>query len=264
MPEIMTWADIAISAGGSTSWELAFMGLPSLLLVIAENQRTVSQKLDEAGVSLNLGWHDKATISTIVRAVEGLMKNQKMRKSMSIKGRSLVDGSGGLEVVKALKNSYVTFRQVREEDCRFVWEWANDPDIRAVSFSTDPINWENHVHWFTENINDDAQSFYILLDSDNEPVGQVRFAKNGKEAVISVSIGQKFRGKGYGTQGIRFTSEELFRVTEISSIRAYIKPENSKSVRAFTRAGFHQELKRDTEDESNQGLMFVLHREKMF
>ena len=39
MAEAMAWADVAIAAGGSTSWELAFMGLPSLLVILAENQR---------------------------------------------------------------------------------------------------------------------------------------------------------------------------------------------------------------------------------
>src|ERR1035437_492179 len=39
MPELMAWADVAIAAGGSTSWELAFMGLPSLVCTLADNPR---------------------------------------------------------------------------------------------------------------------------------------------------------------------------------------------------------------------------------
>lgn len=36
MPELMAWADLSIAAGGSTNWELAFMGLPSLVITIAD------------------------------------------------------------------------------------------------------------------------------------------------------------------------------------------------------------------------------------
>ncbi len=40
MSELVAWADIAISAGGSTCWELFFMGIPSIIIPIAENQVT--------------------------------------------------------------------------------------------------------------------------------------------------------------------------------------------------------------------------------
>ena len=160
---------------------------------------------------------------------------------MSTKGRSLVDGNGGSKVVKFLRDSYVTFRQVCEEDCRLVWEWANDPDTRSVSFSTDPISWEDHVRWFAEKMNDPEHVFFILLSFDDEPVGQVRYTVNGREAVISMSIAPKFRGRGYGSQGIRMTVEELFRHEDVDVIRAHIKPENSRSFKAFTRAGFRED-----------------------
>jgi len=42
MPELMAWADVAVSAGGSTSWELAFMGVPALVLILANNQRSIA------------------------------------------------------------------------------------------------------------------------------------------------------------------------------------------------------------------------------
>jgi len=45
MPERMAWADVAVSAGGSTSWELAFMGVPILNLILAENQQQASTTL---------------------------------------------------------------------------------------------------------------------------------------------------------------------------------------------------------------------------
>jgi len=48
MPELMAWADLAISAGGSTCLEMSFMGLPALVVILAENQRAVAEDLEVA------------------------------------------------------------------------------------------------------------------------------------------------------------------------------------------------------------------------
>ena len=55
MPELMAWADVAISAGGSTCWEIAFMGLPSLIITLADNQAGIAEGLDKAGAGIDLG-----------------------------------------------------------------------------------------------------------------------------------------------------------------------------------------------------------------
>ena len=57
MSDLMSWADLAVSAGGSTCWELVFMGLPTLSIVTAENQRRVAGGLNDYGVAINLGWY---------------------------------------------------------------------------------------------------------------------------------------------------------------------------------------------------------------
>ncbi|MFN9054465.1 MAG: glycosyltransferase, partial [Pseudanabaena sp.] len=53
----MVWAEIMIAAGGSTNWELAFMGLPSIVITIADNQKAIAAELDRQGAIINLGWH---------------------------------------------------------------------------------------------------------------------------------------------------------------------------------------------------------------
>ncbi|MFM6402863.1 MAG: PseG/SpsG family protein, partial [Planktothrix sp.] len=94
MPELMAWADVAISAGGSTCWELAFMGLPSILLVLAENQRLAAEKLDEMTSALNLGEHQNICHHTIKQKISMLIFSNKLRLKISQNCQCLVDGLG--------------------------------------------------------------------------------------------------------------------------------------------------------------------------
>ncbi len=103
MPELMAWADIAIAAGGTTSWELAFMGVPSLLCVLADNQREIAAALDRAGVCRNLGEHATISERHMHAEMEALLSDSDRRRSMSEKGRELVDGAGAERVADALQ-----------------------------------------------------------------------------------------------------------------------------------------------------------------
>ena len=102
MPELMAWADIAIAAGGSTNWELAFMGLPSLVITVADNQKDITAKLDRQGVIINLGWHEDVTIEGLSLSIQDLIGDRPHRETMSKKGQQLVDGNGAKRVVSAM------------------------------------------------------------------------------------------------------------------------------------------------------------------
>lgn len=102
MPELMAWADIVITAGGSTCWELAFMGLPSLILIVAENQRAIAQRLGEMEVGMNLGWHENISTKDIASAIVQLLEKACVRTKMSQLGRELVDGKGAFRVLSNL------------------------------------------------------------------------------------------------------------------------------------------------------------------
>jgi UDP-2,4-diacetamido-2,4,6-trideoxy-beta-L-altropyranose hydrolase len=94
MAELMAWADLAVSASGSTSWELAFMGLPSFMIVTSENQEPVARELQVMGVSQNLGWHTELTETETARTLIALILDRQKRQEMSCRGRKLVDGKG--------------------------------------------------------------------------------------------------------------------------------------------------------------------------
>jgi UDP-2,4-diacetamido-2,4,6-trideoxy-beta-L-altropyranose hydrolase len=103
MSEHMIWADLAISGGGSTCWELACAGVHNLILVLAENQRRNAIGLSHAGISVNLGWWKDLSIAAIADAIARLISNQGQREAMSRAGKVLVDGRGAERVVAEIE-----------------------------------------------------------------------------------------------------------------------------------------------------------------
>jgi UDP-2,4-diacetamido-2,4,6-trideoxy-beta-L-altropyranose hydrolase len=106
MPEIMAMADVAISAGGSTCWELCFFGKPFLVLITAENQRGIARGLDKVGSAICLGWHQDVTINQIQTNLESLLNDTQGRRELSIKGRKIVDGQGRNRVLDAVYSNH--------------------------------------------------------------------------------------------------------------------------------------------------------------
>lgn len=102
MSKIMAWADVSVSAGGTTCWELAFMGLPNIVLVLADNQCLSAEGLDAMGAAINLGWQESLSPDVIEKALMELLVVPKVRMEMSRCGHRLVDGNGVKRVLRYL------------------------------------------------------------------------------------------------------------------------------------------------------------------
>jgi spore coat polysaccharide biosynthesis predicted glycosyltransferase SpsG len=103
MPGLMAWADVAVSGAGSTCWELAFMGLPAAVTVLADNQFGVAAGLFAHGTVINLGGASDATDAHIAETLGSLLADRDLRMRMSCKGRELIDGYGAERVVEHLR-----------------------------------------------------------------------------------------------------------------------------------------------------------------
>ena len=101
MPELMDWADIAVSAGGSTCWELAFMGLPNVITYFAANQLPIAQHMDAAGAAINFGDQQKIC-GDFASDFEKILICQELRTKLSRTAKRLVDARGGTRLVEMI------------------------------------------------------------------------------------------------------------------------------------------------------------------
>jgi len=102
MCEIMKRCDIAISACGSTLYELSACGAPTLGIIIADNQQGIANKLNDMGIIKNLGWYDKISKEYLINNIDKLANDYILRKSLSEKASKLVDGKGAERIAKVL------------------------------------------------------------------------------------------------------------------------------------------------------------------
>lgn len=261
MPKLMAWADVGVSGGGSTCWEMAFMGLPIIIITLAKNQCSIAECLDGLGVAVNLGWFKHLSYARIASLVTKLLMAAKQRSEMARQGRQLSDGKGVNRVLMHMTDQEFKLRRVCEEDCRLIWEWANDPEVRAVSFKSESIPWEQHVQWFNSKLNDTRCFFFIVMNNEELPIGQIRYEIEEDQAIISISLGREFRGKGYGSTVIRVASQKFFNVSNVDVIHSYVRQGNEDSARAFVKAGFKETGK--TVVYEHQAIHLVLRKDAM-
>jgi UDP-2,4-diacetamido-2,4,6-trideoxy-beta-L-altropyranose hydrolase len=100
MAELMCEADLAIGAGGSTTWERCCMGLPSLIIPIAENQIEIAIGIQEAGCATII--NDNKNVSEFVQAIHNAI-SPAVRLKMLSKALCITDGSGVKRVCEKME-----------------------------------------------------------------------------------------------------------------------------------------------------------------
>lgn len=100
--EYILKSDFGIGAGGVTQVERSFLGLPSLIASIAENQSVLSAKMSEIEICKSLGDAAHITSGDWSKAIQKYSSDQKWLKETQEKGLSLFDGKGCDRIVNAL------------------------------------------------------------------------------------------------------------------------------------------------------------------
>ena len=103
VPELMAAADLALGACGTSTWERCCMYLPTIAVIVAENQTEIAAGLAEAGVAEISGWHADVTVERLAQAVEHLVASPERMRAMSMRAGELTDGRGVDRVHEAME-----------------------------------------------------------------------------------------------------------------------------------------------------------------
>lgn len=163
MAELMTQATWAIGAAGSTSWERCALGVPTLLLTIADNQRSIAAQLQRAGAALALEAsqiHSPAFQATLTH----LMQPENQHR-LSQAAAQLCDAHGAERVAQHIAQlttaPQAQLRPATAADCHLIHTWRNHPSIRCMMFNPDPIPLPQHQTWFAAQLTNPNFKMYI-------------------------------------------------------------------------------------------------------
>lgn len=104
MGELMAAADVAIGAGGSTTWERCALGLPTLAISVAENQISIADGVSQANAQLYLGTAAEVTSGIIATQLERLLQCPQELVALSEAGKLLVDANGSNRIVDTIRS----------------------------------------------------------------------------------------------------------------------------------------------------------------
>lgn len=105
MAELMAESKVALSAGGSTLYELCAMGVPVIAFSFAENQERLVQTFVKRGIAQyggNYRTDGNKMIQNTIAGLETLLEDKNLRSEYRKKARTLVDGKGAERIAEAL------------------------------------------------------------------------------------------------------------------------------------------------------------------
>ena len=237
-------ADLAIGAGGATTWERACLRLPSLVVAIAANQLPFSEALDQAGHLQLLGDGASVTVEQIRSALLPLMTEPKPGKAAI----ALTDGWGAPRLAMAMlgPQGAISLRSALAVDEALLLHWANDPEVRADSSVQEQIAPEDHHHWLQKCLTDPNRLLLIAMTADGCPFGQIRFDRqpasaqaDAGEALVDLSLDRCARGNSLAADLVRLGLQAMEqRWGPAPEAVAEVINSNTVSNACFARAGF--------------------------
>ena len=105
MADFMIQADLALGAGGSTTWERCCLGLPTLAVIIAENQAEMTETAARRGLQWSLGYAEALEVKDIAAALRARFEDAEALAARSLAVYSVVDGFGASRAADMITTS---------------------------------------------------------------------------------------------------------------------------------------------------------------
>ncbi len=223
----------AVTSPSGVAYEYCSVGGILFVQQTADNQENIAHFLLENRLALDY--------SQIFTALSGASAPQLHREFVS-RQRAYFDGNSSERLLRLFRQlsllARLELREACPEDLTLLFSWANDPEVRARSFNTEPISLQSHTCWFETKLAD-ANSRLYIASVEGEPAAHIRFDLKGETAVISYLVARSFRGKGLGhsvlMKGIAKLREGKAAVRLVEGL---VQKDNTASIRAFEKAGF--------------------------
>jgi spore coat polysaccharide biosynthesis predicted glycosyltransferase SpsG/RimJ/RimL family protein N-acetyltransferase len=248
---LMSDANLALGAGGVMLWERLCLGVPSLVIAVAPNQRPQIDAMTAAGAIRFLGDHAEVTPKTIARAITGLIADERARRTLAATGRKLVDGRGALRLAAWIRALALDARDVQLDDAEDLLNWRTDDRNWKHNWDeAEKPDFAGHVAWLKAKLAD-PDCIFRILTREGEPIGVVRFDLGDarSSAYLSIYLVPAWHGRRMGL-AVYFAAERALRrsLPGVRQIVSRIHRDNAASERLHRDAGFDVVSSKDRPD----------------
>ena len=235
---LMEAADLSIGAGGSTTWERCCLGLPTLALSVAENQR--QQVASSALQGLLYAPELDRDSESMTQHLRSLLGNPLLLQAMSRNGLRAVDGRGTQRVVRAMSCGAIAIRPATLDDSSRVLAWRNHPQIRDASADPGAIDPSVHQSWFAS-VLADPDRLLLVGEHGDQAVGIVRWDVRDGKAEVSIYLAPGLAGEGCGADLLQAAEFWLVgRRPDVLTLQARVLRDNQPSHGLFEACGYRK------------------------
>jgi len=244
MAELMSKADIAIGAPGTTAFDRATLGLPSILITLAENQRGVARSLIKAGAALDAGELNDGFAHRLRDHLTALLGDGALRVRLAGAASRFVDGRGAMRILLACldaatsKSGGVRMRMAAAADEAWLLDLQRQPCTRRYFRNPAVPSAEEHHRWMQATLSNPERLLFII-EVEGQAAGMIRLDRLADKRgtthhEIAVAVDPQCNGLGIGTAALGF----LRKLMPGATFDARILPGNARSLALFKRAGF--------------------------
>lgn len=237
MAELMANSDMCIGAAGSTTWERCCLGLPTIMLVLAENQRKIAEELDKKDI-VYIAFHT----SELSKFVNTICSDISSAFRIKIEKSSAICDGFGAKIISARLFGGAFIRLMKTNDLQLVRRWRNHDSVRSCMFNQNEISQHEHEKWFLEKSNQSNQHL-LIFEIHGAPEGFISFnIKDDLEAdwgFYKSPNSPRGTGKLLGSCALDYA----FKKIGLSKINAKVIISNENSLIFHRRLGFIEEKK---------------------
>lgn len=230
---LMEACSLAVASASTILYELCCLKMPVLSGYYVENQKNLYKGCVDNNLIFEGGNFENDSKEDFRRKIIDMLEDEGIHAKLNAQARCF--DAGIKERFLALITG-VFYRRSKQEDMLLLYNWANDPVSRRNSYFTEPIALETHEKWYMKKLQDPASAIYIA-EVDGVPAGMIRYDLTPENAVVGISIAEQFRGKGLAPAFLTNTAALYFK-EHILPVLAYIKQQNTASVKSFEKAGY--------------------------
>lgn len=245
MAERILTADLAIGAAGSTTWERCCLGLPTILIECAENQREICERLSKRGVVILIGNTASISHKHITKAIEQILRSKKLWQQMSSKSFMVTNGLGTkrtaieLNLPKSREGLSIRLRPVTLNDAELLYKWQSNPLTRKYAHNQGIPSMNEHNKWLQQQ----TQRLYSLTElilHGEDPAGVIRLDPDSTEKRLTYLITIYVAPDKYRLGIAKNALSIIHWFLPFAVLKAEVNKDNIASHALFESAGFYK------------------------